>query len=104
MVTAAAARLREGQILAIKGLGGYHLAVIRHGQLAAAGTAARGVPPMPVVDAIAAGAQVILLAPAPLGGALVEETTLIARWLATPGVRIVRVSGEGWASPLRWRS
>jgi DNA polymerase-3 subunit epsilon len=84
--------------------GGYQLAVIRHGQLAAAGSAARGVPPIPVVDAITAGAQVILPAPAPLGGALVEETALIARWLAAPGVRIVRVCGvddAGWASPLR---
>jgi DNA polymerase-3 subunit epsilon len=86
------------------GEGGYHLAVIRHGQLAAAGSATRGVPPMPVVDAIQASAQVILPAPAPLGGALVEETALIARWLAAPGVRIVRVSSvddTGWASPLR---
>ena len=31
-------------------------------------------------------------APAPLGGALVEETALIARWLAAPGVRIVSAS------------
>jgi DNA polymerase III subunit epsilon len=86
------------------GQGGYHLAVIRFGQLAAAGTARRGVPPMPVVDAICAGAQAILPSAAPLGGALVEETALIARWLATPGVRIVRVAdpdSDGWASPLR---
>jgi DNA polymerase-3 subunit epsilon len=83
------------------GRDGYQLAVIRYGQLAAAGTAGRGVPPMPVVDAISAGAQAILRVAAPLGGALVEETALIARWLATPGVRIVRVSEEGWASPLR---
>ena len=83
------------------GQGGYQLAVIRHGQLAAAGTAGRGVPPIPVVDAIRAGAQTILPAPAPLGGALVEETALIARWLAAPGVRIVRVADEGWSSPLR---
>jgi DNA polymerase III subunit epsilon len=81
--------------------GGYHLAVIRHGQLAAAGSARRGVPPMPVVDAIAVGAQAILPAPAPLGGALVEETALIVRWLSAPGVRIVRVADEGWTSPLR---
>jgi DNA polymerase-3 subunit epsilon len=86
------------------GQGGYQLAVIRFGQLAAAGTARRGVPPMPVVDAIHAGAQAILRVAAPLGGALVEETALIARWLAAPGVRIVRVadvSEDGWASPLR---
>ncbi len=87
------------------GSGGWQLAVIRHGQLAAAGTARRGVPPMPVVDAIAAGAQVVLPQPAPLGGALVEETALIARWLTAPGVRIVRVTpggddAPGWCSPL----
>ncbi len=101
----ALAALPELIAAAPDGGGGYHLAVIRHGQLAAAGTARRGVPPMPVVDAIQAGAQAILSAPAPLGGALVEETALIARWLAGPGVRIVRVEGTqdatGWASPLR---
>jgi DNA polymerase-3 subunit epsilon len=81
------------------GAGGWHLAVIRHGQLAAAGTARRGVPPMPVIDAICVGAQSVLPAEAPLGGALVEETGLIARWLAQPGVRIVRAE-PGYASPL----
>lgn len=80
------------------GSGGWHLAVIRHGQLAAAGNAARGVPPMPVIDAICAGAQAVLPTPSPLGGALVEETALIARWLAQPGVRIVRAA-PGYASP-----
>ena len=81
------------------GDGGWHLAVIRHGQLAAAGTARRGVPPMPVIDAICVGAQAVLPTEAPLGGALVEETGLIARWLAQPGVRIVRAE-PGWASPV----
>src|SRR6202020_633060 len=75
------------------GAGGWQLAVIRRGQLAAAGTARRGGPPVPGVDALSSGAQVILAAPAPLGGALVEETALIARWLAAPGVRIVRARG-----------
>jgi DNA polymerase III subunit epsilon len=85
------------------GQGGWQLVVIRYGQLAAAGSAPRGVPPMPVVDAIRAGAQVILPQHAPLGGALVEETALITRWLTTPGVRIVGVTGsdDGWCSPLR---
>ncbi|OBJ15766.1 hypothetical protein A9W93_24055 [Mycobacterium colombiense] len=97
----ALAALPELIAAAPDGEGGYHLAVIRHGQLAAAGSARRGVPPMPVVDAIVAGAQAILPTPAPLGGALVEETALIARWLTAPGVRIVRVAEDGWASPLR---
>ncbi|MCV6984920.1 DEDD exonuclease domain-containing protein [Mycobacterium shinjukuense] len=88
--------------------GGWQLVVIRHGRLAAAGNAPRGVPPMPVVEAIRAGAQAVLPAAGPLGGALVEETALIARWLAAPGVRLVRVTGAsgaeadaGWASPVR---
>ncbi len=62
---------------------------------------------MPVVDAIRAGAQAILPADAPLGGALVEETALLARWLAQPGVRIVATDGQtGYATPItaagRW--
>lgn len=81
------------------GAGGWHLAVVRHGQLAAAGNARRGVPPMPVVDAICTAAQVILPTAAPLGGALIEETALIARWLASPGVRIVRAS-DGYCTPV----
>jgi DNA polymerase-3 subunit epsilon len=87
------------------GDGGWHLAVIRHGQLAAAGNTRRGVPPMPVIDAICVGAQAVLPTEEPLGGALVEETGLIARWLAQPGVRIVRAE-PGYASPIgsagRW--
>lgn len=79
------------------GRGGWELAVIRHGQLASAGCARRGVPPMPVVDAICAAAQTILPESAPLGGALVEETALIVRWLGGPGVRIVRAE-PGYAS------
>jgi DNA polymerase-3 subunit epsilon len=82
------------------GHGGWHIVVIRYGQLAAAGAARRGVPPIPVIDAVRAGAQTVLPDTAPLGGALVEETALIARWLSVRGVRIVR-SEPGYASPMR---
>lgn len=81
------------------GAGGWHLVVVRYGQLAAAGSARRGVPPMPVVDALCAAAQVVLPAAGPLGGALVEEAGLIARWLAQPGVRVVWTE-PGYATPL----
>ncbi|MCA2291824.1 DEDD exonuclease domain-containing protein, partial [Mycobacterium avium] len=87
----ALASLPELVAAAPDGQGGYQLAVVRYGRLAAAGNARRGVPPMPVVDAITAAAQAIWPEPGPLGGALVEETALIARWLEAPGVRIVRV-------------
>jgi DNA polymerase-3 subunit epsilon len=80
------------------GSGGWHLAVIRYGRLAAAGTARRGVPPLPVVAALRAGAQRILRDDSPLGGAPVEETALLARWLATPETRIVSAD-DGWCTP-----
>lgn len=91
------------------GAGGWHLVVVRYGQLAAAGNAPRRVPPMPVVDAISAAAQVILTSQQPLGGAPVEEAALIARWLSAPGVRIVRTEAQsdaGYCTPItaagRW--
>jgi DNA polymerase-3 subunit epsilon len=96
-----------GELIAARpdGARGWHLAVIRRGQLAAAGVAPRGVPPMPVVDALCAAAQTVLPTDGPHGGALVEETALIARWLAQPGVRIVRTE-RGYCSPIgaagRW--
>lgn len=101
----ALAALPELVAAAPDGAGGWQFALIRHGQLAAAGCAARGVPPLPVVAALRAGAQTITPQPAPLGGAPVEEAALILRWLAAPGVRIVHVdsapAGAGWASPAR---
>jgi DNA polymerase III subunit epsilon len=81
------------------GAAGWQLVVVRNGQLAAAGNARRGVPPMPVVDAICAAAQVILPTSAPLGGALIEETALITRWLSGPGVRIVQAAA-GYCTPV----
>lgn len=65
----------------------------------AAGRARRGMPPMPVVESLRSAAQVVLPKPGPLGGALVEETALITRWLSQPGVRIVCAT-EGFASPV----
>ena len=103
----ALAAVSEMVAAAPDGYGGWQLAVIRHGQLAAAGVARRGVPPMPVIDAICSGAQAIIASDGPLGGALVEETALLARWLTAPGLRIVRADA-GYASPAnaagRWAS
>jgi len=80
--------------------GGWEFAVIRAGRLAGAGVAPRGVPPMPVVDAIVAAAETVRPTTAPLRGALVEELGLLVRWLHDDGVRIVRTS-QGWSEPLR---
>ena len=68
---------------------GWHFAVVRHGRLAAAGRARRGVSPMPVVDALVAAAETVVPAPGPLRGAPAEEVALIYRWMTEPGARIV---------------
>ena len=78
--------------------GGWEVVVVRSGRLAAAGVAARNVPPMPVIDAIAASAETVIPDDSPLHGALAEEVGLVASWLDTPGVRIVRTT-EGYAEP-----
>ncbi len=82
------------------GRGGWEIAVVRHGRLAAAGVAARGVPPMPVIGALRAGAQVVLPAAGPLRGAPAEEVGLLHRWLTTGGTRLVHADPP-WAEPAR---
>ncbi|WP_093357962.1 DEDD exonuclease domain-containing protein [Saccharopolyspora kobensis] len=80
------------------GRGGWHLAVIRHGKLAAAGTARRGVPPMPVVDLLQASAETVIPGPGPLRGTSADEARVVYRWLTTGGTRMVRCSTP-WNEP-----
>ncbi|MDP0399518.1 DEDD exonuclease domain-containing protein [Tsukamurella strandjordii] len=106
------------------GSGGWELSIVRHGRLAAAGVAPRGVPPMPVFDRLRAGAETVYEAPAEpegppglfvpetlfpadaLHGASPEEAALLRRWALRPGTRVVDVQGT-WGEPLhgagRWR-
>jgi DNA polymerase-3 subunit epsilon len=76
------------------GEGGWELTVVRRGRLVAAGTAARGVAPMPVVDALLATADAV----DPNVEPLTEETECILRWLEQPGIRLVTTSMP-WALP-----
>ncbi|NMH99436.1 DEDD exonuclease domain-containing protein [Pseudonocardia sp. K10HN5] len=82
------------------GHGGWELAVLRWGRLAAAGVARRGTPPMPVVEALRRGAQTVLPGPGPLYGAPAEEVRLLHRWLTTGGTRLV-YSEPNWSEPAR---
>ena len=88
------------------GNGGWEFAVVRHGRLASAGVARRGVPPMPVVDAITSAAETVLPGDGPLRGAPAEEVGVVLRWLDRPGTRMVRCS-QPWTEPARaaasWR-
>lgn len=78
------------------GEGGWDLAVLRHGRLAAAGRARRGVPPMPVVDALVTTAETVRPGPGPMRGAPPEEVSVLTRWLERPGTRMVRTTTP-WA-------
>lgn len=88
------------------GNGGWEFAVVRHGRLASAGVARRGVAPMPVVEMLAASAETVLPGEGPLRGAPAEEVALVLRWLDRPGTRMVRCS-QPWTEPARaaasWR-
>ncbi len=103
---AALARIAELVAAAPDGSGGWEFAVIRHGRLASAGIAVRGVPPLPVVDALGASAETVRPGAGPLYGGSPEEVGVLLRWLGRPGVRLVRAT-EPWAEPARaagsWR-
>ncbi|GAA3229696.1 DEDD exonuclease domain-containing protein [Pseudonocardia petroleophila] len=97
---AALARVSELVGARPDGRGGWEVAVLRHGRLAAAGVAPRGTAPMPVIDALRLGAQTVLTGPGPLRGAPHEEVRLLHRWLATGGTRLVH-SEPTWSEPAR---
>ncbi|MDR7303091.1 DEDD exonuclease domain-containing protein [Haloactinomyces albus] len=89
------------------GLGGWNFAVVRHGRLAAAGTAQRGTPPMPVVDALQASAETVVPGDGPLLGAPADEIHVVYRWLTAGDTRMVRCVTP-WSEPAgaagRWRT
>jgi DNA polymerase-3 subunit epsilon len=78
--------------------GGWEFAVIRHGRLASAGTARRGVAPMPVVESMRLGAETVRPGPGPLRGAPAEEVGVLSRWLERPGTRLVHCPTP-WTEP-----
>ncbi|WP_033437216.1 DEDD exonuclease domain-containing protein [Saccharothrix sp. NRRL B-16314] len=80
------------------GSGGWEFAVVRHGRLASAGVARRGVRPMPVVDALVASAETVIPGDGPLFGAPAEEVGVVLRWLDRPGTRLVHCE-QPWSSP-----
>jgi DNA polymerase-3 subunit epsilon len=80
------------------GTGGWDFAVVRHGRLASAGCAPRGVSPMPVVEMLVASAETVIPSAGPLFGAPHEETGAVLRWLERPGTRMVRCTSP-WTVP-----
>ncbi|MBB3038908.1 DEDD exonuclease domain-containing protein [Hoyosella altamirensis] len=80
------------------GQGGWELAIIRHGRLAAAGLAPRGSSPLQLVDLLTHTAETVIPDGTPLSGTHPEEVGLLIKWLSEPGARIVRTT-HGYCEP-----
>lgn len=78
---------------------GWQIHVIRYGKLAAAACAAPGSDPIEVANRAVQLAEVVWATPHDMPSASVEEAELIARWLETPGVRLIDIDGE-WSMPV----
>jgi DNA polymerase-3 subunit epsilon len=78
--------------------GGWDLAVVRFGRLAAAGVVPAGAAAAAYVDALLATAEVVVPGVGPTPAASAEEMECVLRWLAQPGTRLVRLDGQ-WSSP-----
>ena len=82
------------------GRGGWELAVVRHGRLAAAGVARRaGCRRCRWSTRCAPAPQTVLPGAGPLRGAPPEEVRLLHRWLTTGGTRLVHVRRRRGPSP-----
>ncbi|GIH08815.1 DNA polymerase III subunit epsilon [Rhizocola hellebori] len=83
--------------------GGWEIAIVRHGRLAGAATAAPGIHPRRTLDILWPTAETVIL---PVTGhnptpcATAEESERIIDWLELPETRLVEASA-GWASPMR---
>jgi DNA polymerase-3 subunit epsilon len=86
--------------------GGWEIAVVRHGRLAAAGASPPRVHPQPTLDVVLATAETVQPGHGPTPRASPEETERILAWLERPETRLVKTD-VGWSSPAdgaaRWR-
>jgi DNA polymerase-3 subunit epsilon len=84
--------------------GGWEIAIVRHGRLAAAATAEPGVHPRHTLDVLYPTAETVLSPKIGTGHptpcATAEESERILDWLELPETRLVEASA-GWASPAR---
>jgi DNA polymerase III subunit epsilon len=79
-------------------VGGWELAVVRHGRLVASGRSAPTVHPRTTLGEMLTRAEPISPRPGPTPCATAEESERILAWLELPEVRLVECP-EGWAYP-----
>lgn len=80
------------------GAGGWNLAVVRHGRLAAAGRSPRGANAAHVASLLADAAETVVPDDTPYRGASPDELAVVDSWLNRPDVRIGPTDGT-WCSP-----
>ncbi|MDX6224410.1 MAG: polymerase subunit epsilon [Frankiales bacterium] len=80
-------------------IGGWDIAVIRHGRLAASARVAHGAAVRPHLPGLLATAEVVTPGDGPTPCATQEEMELLLRWLETAGTRIVDITGT-WVLPV----
>lgn len=79
--------------------GGWEVVCVRFGRLAGTTVTPPGADPMPYIDALCTGAEVVAAPGGPAPAAYPEETELVLRWLETAGTRIVELEGC-WTCPV----
>lgn len=79
--------------------GGWELAVIRRGRLAAADVASSGGDPTTPLESLIAAAETVRPAPGPTPCATAAETERVLAWLESPGTRLLRIDGT-WCTPI----
>lgn len=88
------------------GSGGWNLAVVRHGRLAAAGRSPRGADAAHIAALLSDAAETVVPDDTPYRGASPDELLVVHSWLLRPDVRIGPTIGT-WASPVdgigKWR-
>jgi DNA polymerase-3 subunit epsilon len=77
----------------------WEIHVVRYGRLAGTGVATPRDVPQAVAREVRATAETVLMPPAPLPAAGIEETERVADWLEQSGVRIIDMVGD-WMWPL----
>lgn len=80
------------------GDGGWHLVVVRHGRMVAAGRAERGIDPLLIVEMLRATSEHTVVDPSTGLAASPQETSTILSFLEQSDVRLVDIS-EPWAVP-----
>ncbi|GAB7047468.1 DEDD exonuclease domain-containing protein [Catenuloplanes indicus JCM 9534] len=80
--------------------GGWDLAIVRHGRLAAAGVSPPRVHPRPTIESLRLTAETVLPGPGPTPAATAEESERILAWLERPETRLVEMT-DTWSSPVR---